>query len=91
MPDPMAHIGEDVPPPHMNLEGLALVQLIHDSILSPRPIGRDQAALSILSALVGDVMREEMRTPAEIDKATTDLVNASVVIADRLLARLEKP
>lgn len=94
MPDPMGHIGEDVPP-QMNLspEAMLILGLIRDTMLSPRPIGREQAALSILTALVHASFHG--RTPNEMNTLIPHcggtLVNLSIEMADSLLLRLDNP
>lgn len=91
MTDPMAHLGEDVPP-RLGPDALVILELIRDTMLSPKPISRGQAALSILVVNVPLVFCQLVETdasPEETDRAIDGAIRVSIRIADKLLSKLE--
>jgi hypothetical protein len=96
MPDPMEGLGEDVPP-SMKPEFALVLALIRDTMLTPKPVGREQAALAILSALIPCAYHDIHHTISaesvngEVAKTGGLLVNLSIEMADSLMLRLDNP
>lgn len=98
MTDPLAGLGEDVPPPSMSPDALMVLALIRDTMLAPKPISREQAALAILAAMVNATCKGlsmPTRSSDNIEARTLAkggiLVNLSIEMADSLLLRLDNP
>jgi hypothetical protein len=93
MVDPMAGLGEDVPPPSMSPDALMVLALIRDTMLAPKPISREQAALAVLAAMVNAICKGLSIDAIEGDLLAKGglLVNISIEMADSLLLRLDNP
>lgn len=83
-PVDMSQLGEDVPPPPaMTQTANLILELVRDTLLVPKPIGREQIALEIYKQLAPTVV--------ERAKGWKRVANESVKAADALLAALAKP
>jgi hypothetical protein len=92
MTDPMEHLGEDVQP-KLGPDALVILALIRDTMLTPKPVGREQAALAILSSLISSSCMGFNHEGIEKLLTTQGggLVNLSIEMADSLLLRLDNP
>ncbi len=87
MVGPFDNVGEDVPP-NLTPETRLLLGLIRDTIMTPKPIGRDQAALAILCAIIPTMPLKSGQVPSQVYSA---IIHVSINAADLLLELLAQP
>jgi hypothetical protein len=92
MTDPMEHVGEEVPQP-IKPEFALLLALIQETLHTPKPVGRDQAALEILTAMIPCVWHESSVDilSKEVERTGGGLINLAIEMADSLFLRLDTP